>query len=106
MTEEEKAAYRGAGLVAFWARKKEIKEMIDAKHTKRNVYRRYGAEMNISYEQFARYVNKYIQDEPEVGKELERKDAEKENVTNVKSDPNYVTKTLIYDPNKPKKDLT
>lgn len=62
MTEEEKADYRGAGLVAFWARKEEIKEMIDAKHTKRNVYRRYGAAMNISYEQFARYVNKYIKD--------------------------------------------
>ncbi|HEY9487928.1 MAG TPA: TraK family protein [Chryseosolibacter sp.] len=59
---------RGAGRVAFWAREKEIREMIDAKHTKKSIYRKYGAEMNISYEQFARYVKKFIEEKQDEAK--------------------------------------
>ena len=61
MTKEVKPE-RGDGRVAFWAREKEIREMIAAKHTKKSIYRKYGAAMNISYEQFARYVKKFIEE--------------------------------------------
>jgi hypothetical protein len=74
MAKEEKPV-RGAGRVAFWAREKEVKEMIDAKHTLRNIYRRYGEEMNISYEQFARYVNKFIRSKPTNENHGEKTDA-------------------------------
>lgn len=64
MADEEKYFYRGAGRVAFLARQKEIKEMVDAGHPLRNVYRKYGDKLNISYGQFARYVNKFIRSKP------------------------------------------
>ena|SRR6478735_8544913 len=64
MIEEEKAEFRGAGRVAFLARKDEIKEMIDAGHPTSNVYRKHGEKLNISYGQFARYVNKFIRSKP------------------------------------------
>lgn len=64
MTEEMKTAFRGAGRVAFLARKDEIKEMIDAGHPSKNVYRKYGEKMNISYGQFARYIAKFIREKP------------------------------------------
>lgn len=67
MTKEEKEAYRGAGRVAFLARKQEIQEMIDAGHPTKNVYRKYGDKLNISYGQFARYVNKFIRSKPNEG---------------------------------------
>lgn len=65
MTEEAKDAFRGAGRVAFLAREKEIKEMIEAGHPTKNVYRKYGDKLNISYGQFARYVNKFIRRKPD-----------------------------------------
>lgn len=64
MTKEEKAAFRGAGRVAFLSRIQEIKEMIDAGHPTKNVYRKHGERLNISYGQFARYVNKFIRSKP------------------------------------------
>ena len=79
MTKEEKEAYRGAGRVAFLARKQEIKEMIDAGHPIKNVYRKYGDKLNISYGQFARYVNKFIRSKPaEIPAKNESKVKEKE----------------------------
>lgn len=86
MTKEEKADFRGAGRVAFLAREKEIKEMIDAGHPKKNVYRKYGALLNISYGQFARYVNKFIRNSPNDSKlQEEKKDGKTTGTTDSRS---------------------
>lgn len=55
----------GAGRVAFLARKDAIKERIDAGRTVMSVYREYQKQVDISYSQFDRYVNKFIRSAPD-----------------------------------------
>ena len=55
----------GAGRVAFLARKDAIKERIDAGRTVMSVYREYQKQVEISYSQFDRYVNKFIRGKPD-----------------------------------------
>jgi hypothetical protein len=54
----------GAGRVAFLARKDAIKEKIESGRTSMSVYREYQKQIDISYSQFARYVNKFIKSRP------------------------------------------
>ena len=52
--------FRGAGKVAFLARQTSIKKMVDEGYPLTVIYKKYGKELNISYGQFTRYVNKHI----------------------------------------------
>lgn len=60
MAKAPKGAVRGAGRVAFLARRDDIQKLLDAGHTLRAIYKMHGAGLNISYSQFARYVSRYI----------------------------------------------
>lgn len=61
MTTATKATKRkGAGRVAFLARKDEFKRLLDAGHPQRSIYDDHAAELGISYSQFNRYVGKYL----------------------------------------------
>ena len=62
MNKSRKDVPRGAGRVAFWARKESIEKMLEAKHTLMATFLAHKKELNIEYGQFRRYVNKYIKD--------------------------------------------
>lgn len=60
MTDEEKSKFRGAGRIAFLARKEEIVKMIEEGYPLLRIYQKHEGKLNISYGQFARYVSKFI----------------------------------------------
>ena len=67
MTKTEKGGKRGAGKVAFWARRESIKQMLDDKYTMTATFLAHKKELNIEYQQFRRYVKEYLS-EPQEGK--------------------------------------
>lgn len=55
-----KAHRKGAGRVAFLARKDLFRSLLDAGHPQRAIYDDHGADLGISYSQFNRYVGQYL----------------------------------------------
>lgn len=105
---EAKKTVRGSGRVSFLARLDATKKMIEEGHPLLSIYQEYEKDFGFSYSQFVKYVHKFIRSKPDSDKDHPvTKEAEKEKVTaRIKSDPNYVSKALKYDPNSPKEDLT
>lgn len=60
MTAPELKGSRGAGRVAFLARRDVIQERIDAGYPIKAIFNEYEKELGIGYPQFTRYVSKYI----------------------------------------------
>jgi hypothetical protein len=69
MTKTEKRGVRGAGKVAFWARKESIGKMLEDKYSLIATFLAHEKELGIGYGQFRRYVDKFIK-----GKENDNKD--------------------------------
>lgn len=60
----DKKRIRGAGKVAFWARKESIEKMLEAKHTMKATFLAHEKDVGISYGQFRLYVNEFIKEKP------------------------------------------
>ncbi|MEX8139985.1 TraK family protein [Acinetobacter baumannii] len=59
----DKKATRGHGRVAFLARRDEIKTLIEAGHTLREIYDERKDQLGIQYPQFTKYVARFIETE-------------------------------------------
>ncbi|HEU4854381.1 MAG TPA: TraK family protein [Nitrosospira sp.] len=60
MEKAPRKKFRGAGRVAFLARKEGIQKMIEEGYPNLVIYEKYGDELKISYSQFARYIRKFF----------------------------------------------
>lgn len=60
MTENTKKGHRGAGRVAFLARRAEIQGLLDAGHPLRAIYEARKDQLGTGYPQFTRYVRRYM----------------------------------------------
>lgn len=82
MKKKTESSFRGAGRVSFLARKDRIKKMVDEGYPWTVIYEEYKKELNISYGQFTRYVNKYIRSKPHGAEEKPREQSSAEKLSN------------------------
>jgi len=92
MKKAKKDVLRGAGKVAFWARKESIEKMLEAKHTLMATFLAHQKEVDIGYGQFRRYVNEFIRSKPKERKQAE-KTAPKEKVKELSIHETFKTPT-------------
>lgn len=69
MKNPTKKKERGAGRVAFLANRDKIAALLNDGHTARTIYTQLGDSLCVSYVQFTRYVNRYIRDSSNDGKD-------------------------------------
>ena len=63
----EEIKRKGDGLVPFLANLEKYRALLDAGYTARTVHDRHVDELKISYRQFLRYIQKYIEDDSRSG---------------------------------------
>lgn len=55
-----KGTRKGAGRVAFLARKEQFRELLEAGHPQLAIYEEHGTDLGISYSQFNRYIKQFL----------------------------------------------
>ena len=63
MKKQTNGDFRGAGRVSFLARKESIQKMLDEGYPLTAIYKQHKSDLNISYGQFTRYIQKYFRNE-------------------------------------------